>query len=423
MGQYLASQEVWNLETRRAPGSLGFFCGRSAKEENVVHLMFYWRSLGDYERWMADEHDRIARLAQADAHYERLVVRILDPVSPAPELLPAGFLPEETSEAADVQLWSEAYRATVVVRAAVRLKLFDYLDAGPRPAAVLAAESGAAEPILARLLRALAGMGLLNRAGDDAWENSPLASRTLVTGKPAYQGNIILHNSRPGYFRNWLRLAERLGLDPEAHEEEDAAEAHAQFIRGMANTADGGQADALLGAIDLSGRRRLLDVGGASGRYSIALCREYPQLRAAVLDLPETAPLAHEEIAAAGLQGRIEFLAHDYRAGALPGPADVILLSNVLRGETPDMVYDILRRAYEALEGGGGVIVQDLFPEDAPAPTGLRAALFGLHLTGGANMTMSEMEANVARAGFLLERSQRFVRSVVMNGVVTGRRP
>lgn len=422
MEQYLASQEIWNVETRRAPGSLGHFCGRSAKEENVVHLMFYWRSLGDYERWMADDHDRIARLAQADAHYERIVVRILDPVRPSPELLPAGFLPEETSEAADVQLWSEAYRATVVMRAAVRLKLFDYLDAEPRTAAALAAESGAALPILERLLLALAGMGLLDRAGDDAWENSPLASRTLVTGKPAYQGNIILHNSRPGYFRNWLRLAERLGLDPEPREQ-DAAEAHAQFIRGMANTADGGQAEALLGAIDLSGRRRLLDVGGASGRYSIALCREYTQLRAAVLDLPETEPFANEEIAAAGLRERIEFLAHDFRAGAFPRPADVILLSNVLRGETPEMVYDILRRAYEALDGGGVVIVQDLFPGDAPAPTGLRAALFGLHLTEGANMTMSEMESNVERAGFVLERSERFARSVVMNGVVVGRRP
>src|SRR5947199_159860 len=45
--------------------------------------------------------------------------------------------------------------------------------------------------------------------------------------------------------------------------------------------------------------RTMLDVGGAHGYFSVAICRRHPRLRATVLDLPEAirhaAPLLAEE--------------------------------------------------------------------------------------------------------------------------------
>lgn len=420
MADYLASQEIWNRETRRAPGSLGFFWGRSAKDENIVHLLFYWRSLQDYERWMQTDHDRIAQLATADVHYERLVIRLLEPIDPTSNLLPNGFLPEATLEAADVQLWSEAYRASVVVRIAVRLRLFNYLTEQSRTVADIAADLQTEPDILERLLQALGAMELVTQDAE-GWKNTGLASRTLVEGADAYQGDIILHNTRPRIVEHWMKLGEKLGLPPDTPVASSVSE-HEQFVRAMSDTARAGQAAALLSAVDLAGSKNLLDIGGASGAYTVALCRAYPQLRAIILDLPSTEPLAHEEIEVAGLVGRVSFRAHDYRAGEFPKPCDVILLSNILRGETPDMVADILRRAYDALETGGLVIIHDLFTEPPPAPTGLRAAFFGLHLTSGANLSLNRMASATMQAGFALERVQRLAQAVVMNGVVVGRR-
>jgi heme-degrading monooxygenase HmoA/methylase of polypeptide subunit release factors len=420
LAEYLAAQEIWNRETRLAPGFLGLFCGQSAKQENVVHLFFYWRSLADYEEWMANDHDRIAGLANAEAHYERINVRMLEPTSPPTPILPSGFLPEETLEAADVQLWSEAYRATVVIRAAVRLRLFSRLADAPRQVTELAAELRADAHVLERLLQALSAMELVSQE-QGAWRNTELASRTLVEDAPAYQGNMILHNSRPATVQHWMKLCEELGLPPDTTEAQTISD-HEQFIRAMSNTAQAGQAAALLEAVDLSEHQHLLDIGGGAGAYAIALCRAYPRLRATIIDLPETEPLASAEIRRANLEERVNFLAHDYRQGAFPAPVDVMLLSNVLRGESPLMVFDMLRRAYEALEANGLVIVHDLFPETPPAPTGLRAALFGLHLLSGANMSLSEMAQTITHAGFALEREQRLSRSVVMNGVIIGRR-
>ncbi|MCH7813789.1 MAG: DUF4937 domain-containing protein, partial [Planctomycetes bacterium] len=75
---YLAAQRVWNQETARAPGYLGCFCGQDPGEPDVLRLQFFWRSGDELQRWMAADHDRIAALAGADDHYERIEVHVLD---------------------------------------------------------------------------------------------------------------------------------------------------------------------------------------------------------------------------------------------------------------------------------------------------------------------------------------------------------
>ncbi len=85
MASYVAAQEIWNRETRSDAACLGSYCGRCEDEPDCVFVLFFWRSRDALDRWMATEHDRIADLAKADEHYERIEVRILDAALP-PEL-------------------------------------------------------------------------------------------------------------------------------------------------------------------------------------------------------------------------------------------------------------------------------------------------------------------------------------------------
>ena len=73
---YLESQAVWNRESRLAPGYLGEVIGDG--EPNELYVITFWRSRDEYERWMDRDHDRIAALAAADAHYEKIEVRLID---------------------------------------------------------------------------------------------------------------------------------------------------------------------------------------------------------------------------------------------------------------------------------------------------------------------------------------------------------
>jgi cyclopropane fatty-acyl-phospholipid synthase-like methyltransferase len=166
----------------------------------------------------------------------------------------------------------------------------------------------------------------------------------------------------------------------------------------------------------------VLDVGGGAGEYAVVLCQAFPSLRATVLDLPATEPLARAVIDASPVAGRITFAAGDYRDGPLPGPVDAVLFSNILRGETTASIDDLLRRAVRALTAGGLVVIHDLLPEDPPAPPGLRAALFGLHLPHAANPTAATMVSALERAGFVVGDVRRLRRSTVANRLIVARR-
>lgn len=73
---YMKSQQVWNRESRRDPGYLGELVGDG--EDGALYVITFWRSRADYERWMDSEHDRIAGLAFAEAHYTAIDIRIID---------------------------------------------------------------------------------------------------------------------------------------------------------------------------------------------------------------------------------------------------------------------------------------------------------------------------------------------------------
>ncbi len=82
MDDYLAAQQIWNRESRNDAACLGSYCGRCEDEPDCVFLLFFWASREALDRWMATEHDRIAELAKADEHYERIEVRVLDAALP-----------------------------------------------------------------------------------------------------------------------------------------------------------------------------------------------------------------------------------------------------------------------------------------------------------------------------------------------------
>jgi heme-degrading monooxygenase HmoA len=76
--RYLQSQAVWNRESRLASGYLGEITGDADPDE--IYVVTFWRSRRDYEQWMDRDHDRVAALAGAAAHYEALDIRVIDSI-------------------------------------------------------------------------------------------------------------------------------------------------------------------------------------------------------------------------------------------------------------------------------------------------------------------------------------------------------
>lgn len=297
------------------------------------------------------------------------------------------------------------YWRSQVLFAAMELGVFDALQDGPLDAAALAARCGSAPRHTRLLLDACGAIGLLRKAGG-RYENSELARGFLATGAPHYMGNWLNFIGRS--YKPWGELAQvvRSGRRAMAVKDDDAAvdPAHARsMIMAMHDYALGLGAE-MLERVDFTGRRRLLDVGGGPGTYSMTLVKKYPGLSAVIYDLPGVVKIASDLIADAGLTQRVTVQPGSYITDPSLGAGyDVALLSNVLHQEDPATCRAILRKAYDALDEGGLLVVRAAFVDEQrlrPVSAVLQSLLFIVHYDGGGNYTAEAMQDMVREAGF-----------------------
>jgi SAM-dependent methyltransferase len=155
------------------------------------------------------------------------------------------------------------------------------------------------------------------------------------------------------------------------------------------------------------GARSVLDVGGGHGWYSAELCRRHPGLSATVLDLPGSAAIGREVIAAAGMAGQVRHANGDARTADLSvghdgAGHDAVLCFNLVHHLQADDVAAFFARAHAALAPGGVLAVLDVFAgrgRRVPAHESL-LALF-TYLSSGARVhSEAELHAWLREAGF-----------------------
>src|SRR3954470_5203140 len=306
------------------------------------------------------------------------------------------------------QLWDIAYgfMASKALFTALELDLFSALASGPRTCAELSASTGTAGNRLETLLHALTGVGLtvVDGAG---YRNAPAAQRWLVRGAPDDVGE---------YFR--LQVARHI-YPALLHLDAGMAGAGAAFdtLGGLLSETDAartfiaaqhvgslGPARALARRLPIRDARRLLDVGGGSGAFSIALCEHNPMLRSTLLDLPAVVDLARGYGREAGLDARMDFLAGDAVACAWPGEQDVVLMSYLLSALGDREVDLVLDRASRSLRPGGLLVLHDFMLDDvAPGPA--LAALWFLqyvaYRSDGVSFSGADLRARLRDRGLV----------------------
>jgi hypothetical protein len=157
--------------------------------------------------------------------------------------------------------------------------------------------------------------------------------------------------------------------------------------------------------------RRLLDIGGNTGKWALQCLRHDPQVHVTLLDLPGQLRMAERTLRDAGLAGRVAF--HEANLldphSRLPGGFDAVWMSQFLDCFAEDEIVSILRRCHEALAAGGRVFILEPFWDrqrfDSAAFCLQMTSLYFTALANG-NSRMYGAEAFlalVARAGFEVE--------------------
>jgi len=274
------------------------------------------------------------------------------------------------------------------------------------------------------LLDALTALALLEKQGD-SYVSTPFAAAHLSKAAPGYMGHILMHHHH--LMSGWSRLHEAVqsgGPIRERVARFDDVSVRESFLMGMYNLASL-LAPRIAQALDLSGCRRLLDLGGGPGTYAIHFCLANPGLTAVVYDLPTTRQFAEATIARYDLTHRISFTAGDYSNEPVPAGFDAAWLSHILHADGPSACAALLGKAVAALDPGGILMVQEFILDDAkdgpPFP-----ALFSLNMLLGTEAGQSYSEGELT--GMLREAGLSDVHRLALDlpngaGVLVGRKP
>lgn len=304
------------------------------------------------------------------------------------------------------------YRAARAVQVANNLGLFTVLSEGDMTVEQISTRCHTRPDMTEKLLIACVAMGLMDKHGDK-YKNTAYAQTYLVRGAKLYQGDIIAHSAAGWNF--WHGLENEVRHEPAP--KPDQALEHRNFILGMHNIAMAGRAELLADSVDLTGRKKLFDVGGGPGTYSIVLCRRYGELHAVVFDLPETIAIARQVIANEKVDDRVTVHEGDWNTDDFGDNNDVVLISNVLHGRTSHADMK-LGKAYRSMIPGGLLLIQDfLLNDDKSGP--LAPALFNIMV--GA-YSRPELFSVIQQAGFVDPKLRRGPEGFG-NAIVSAKKP
>jgi len=310
------------------------------------------------------------------------------------------------------------------IMVATRLGVFDALAAGPSDAAAVAAQCGTAPYPTGKLLNALVGCGYLAFAGN-TYRLTPRARTWLTSDSPRSVRDKVLFE-----FIEWA-LVERMedylrdGTPLEIHGAE-SDEQWALYQRGMRAISALGAGEVVRRTPVPRGATRMLDIGGAHGYLSAAMCRRYAGLTAVVLDLPAAVKHAAPLLAREGMGPRVVHRAGDARRDDLGSAEwDIVFVSLLAHHFDEASNRRLLQRIARALRPGGVSVILELVRPPSPDDAGQVGALLDLYYaltSASGTWSVDEMAGWQTDAG-LTPRRPIYLRTTPGAAEVIARKP
>jgi len=343
----------------------------------------------------------------------------------------SALIAAQTDPTPIFEIFRGSYATELLAAAVAHFNLFGRLAQQPMTCTELGDALGLAERPTVVLLTALRSFGFLMVDARSCLQLTDLAREHLLPGGPFDVGDYVglaanspgvvemverLRGNRPARHAAGVAFIYREGI-ASAMENEAAARHFTLALAGRAKNV----APLLAERVALTDARLLVDLGGGSGIYSIALLQKNPNLRALVLDRPEVLKVAQEMAEAYGVADRLQVQASDMFRDPLPTDADAVLLSNILHDWDVPECRTLIGRAAAALRPGGQVLIHDVFLNDAldgPLPIALYStALFCL--TEGRAYSAAEYRGWLVDAGLT---AGAVTPTLIHCGVLAGRK-
>ncbi len=310
--------------------------------------------------------------------------------------LPDGMDPMKVMQVAS------GYWQSCVLHAANRLDIFNRLDGQPKDLDQLTRETESDRRCLGALLSALVSMEFLDRNGD-TFHNNQFGQTFLTSSSKFYQGGIVY------MFENWyeawgglydtVKSGKPSALMHQTYSDEETY----NYMMGMHNRALS-QSDVLTSMINLTGKKKLVDVGCGPATFAVKFCERYEGLNAVAMDREQNLKIAQNIVDEYKMNDRVQLLPGDYNTDSLGESNDAMLLSSMTNQESPENIKKLLKKCYDSMNKDGVIMIQEqLLHADKKGPQ--LAALIGvnqvINTVSGTSYSTTEMEAILGEVGFV----------------------
>ena len=327
------------------------------------------------------------------------------------------YLSPSTDDRRMWDLWlTGMYQSTVV--AADDAGIFGALALAPATISSLAGRLDFDVRATGILLRLLAAIGLVV-SRDEVFQLTDQARLYLVKSSPFYWGHMFRVGVNEGHRATLVRKLAQKGSAEGAGPVGTAGVGEAmgpaaawaagkvpiEQARVIAAGMHSHSVPAAIGAAgnyEFAGVQRILDVGGGSGCFMVAMAQRHLALRATVMDLDTMCELAKGYIEAGGVGDRVATLAVDMFRDAWPKGHDAVFFSNIWHDWNFRTCAWLAEQAYRILPDGGRIMLHEMLLDDNGTGPATAAAFSLLMLlnTQGQQFTFNELKTILEGAGF-----------------------
>ena len=320
----------------------------------------------------------------------------------------------------DRRIWNlllaQSYQPAVVV--ADESGVFTALNEEPATIAELAARLDFDERATGILLRLLGSLGLLTQRFG-RFHLTDEAHLYLVKSSPFYWGHMLSVGSSDWHRTTLSAKLRKKGSDrstgpegtPQISGEGRVSDNWAagnislEKARGVAERMHSHSLTAAIGVAsnyDFAGIKRVLDVGGGSGCFVIAMAQKHAHLRCTIMELAAMCEVAQGYIKAGEVADSVDTAAVDMFRQPWPKGYDALFFSNIWHDWNFQTCRWLAARAFEALPADGRIMLHEMLLDDDGAGPVTAASFSMLMLLGtqGQQFTFGELKDILESAGF-----------------------
>ena len=257
-----------------------------------------------------------------------------------------------------------AFMLARTIMVATKLGIFEILQQ-PVTATAMAVQAGTHPQATLKMLNTLVHLGYV-QLQQDQYSLTPLSQRWMLKASPQSVRDKMLMQflewELVEHYEEYVRTGEPYRMHEVFNQEQWML--YQRGMRAMAGTA----AWEVARRIPVPQRAQdMLDIGGAHGYYSVAICRRHRGLRSVILDLPEAIDEARHILEKEQMGGRVVHQPGNVLTDDLGTEAwDVIFMASLIHHFDEPTNRALFQRIAQALRPGGVFVVQEFMRNQTP---------------------------------------------------------